>query len=413
MARLGLIFDTGVDIGPEGTTPRAATAATGSRQGPGLPASVPCPVKGALRIARLFGIDVAIHWTFLLLVVYVVFLSTRQQAGLAGTLVALAFIGAVFACVVLHEFGHALTARAFGIRTRHITLLPIGGVAALERMPTKPAQELLVAVAGPAVNVAIAAVLLAGVWLLGDIPTPPNPFTQSTGFFGMLAVVNIALVLFNMLPAFPMDGGRVLRALLAFRLDYARATRVAALVGRVMAVGLLVWGVVAGNPVLMLIAVFVYMGGGAEAAAATQRAAMQDTTVGQVMRTAVHTLTPDTTLAEAADAVLASGQRDFPVVDPDSGVLLGVLRHEDLAAAITSLDSETFVESVMRTDIPSLSPDTPLLDAIDSLRASPPVLPIVRASRPVGMLSIENVNEFLLLHATPSAKRRIRHSRGA
>ncbi|MFG0259385.1 MAG: site-2 protease family protein [Phycisphaerales bacterium JB041] len=368
-------------------------------------------MKGSLRIARLFGIDVAIHWTFLLLVVYVVFLATRQQSGLAGTVVALAFIGGVFTCVVLHEFGHALTARAFGIKTRHITILPIGGVAALERMPTKPGQELLVAVAGPAVNVVIAAVLLAGVLLAGDLRTPPNPFTQDAGFFGMLALVNIALVLFNMLPAFPMDGGRVLRALLAFRLDYARATRVAAMVGRVMAVGLLVWGVMAGNPVLMIIAVFVYMGGGAEAAAATQRAAMQGTLVGDVMQTAFHTIAPEASLGEAADAVIASSQRDFPVVDADTGRFLGVLRHDDLAGALTTLDTATPVASVMRTNLPALPPDTPMLDAIELLRTHPPVLPVTSAGDLVGMLSVANVNEFLLLHATPGHARRIRRSR--
>lgn len=368
-------------------------------------------MKGSLRIARLFGIDVAIHWTFLLLVVYVVFLSTRQQASLAGTLVALAFIGGVFTCVVLHEFGHALTARAFGVKTRHITILPIGGVAALERMPTKPGQELLVAVAGPAVNVVIAAVLLAGVLLVGDVKTPPNPFTQSTGFFGMLALVNIALVVFNMLPAFPMDGGRVLRALLAFRLDYARATRVAAMVGRVMAVGLLVWGVMAGNPVLMIIAVFVYMGGGAEAAAATQRAAMQGTLVGDVMQTSFRTIPSEASLAEAADAVIASSQRDLPVVDAYSGRFEGLLRHDDLAGALSSLDAGTPVASVMQTNLPTLPPDTPMLDAIEVLRLHPPVLPVTHAGDLVGMLSVGNVNEFLLLHATPRPRQRIRRSR--
>lgn len=374
-------------------------------------APVPSGVKGSLRIARLFGIDVAIHWTFLLLVVYVVFLSSRQQASLAGTLVALAFIGGVFTCVVLHEFGHALTARAYGIRTRHITILPIGGVAALERMPTKPGQELLVAVAGPAVNVVIAAGLIAGVFLVGDLQTPPNPFTQDAGFFGMLALVNIALVLFNMLPAFPMDGGRVLRALLAFRLDYARATRVAAMVGRVMAVGLLAWGVMAGNPVLMIIAVFVYMGGGAEAAAATQRAAMQGTLVADVMQTAFRTIPPDASLAEAADAVIASSQRDFPVVDSYSGRFIGLLLHDDLAGALSSLDAATPVSTVMQTNLPTLPPDTPMLDAIEVLRVNPPVVPVAQAGDLVGLLSIANVNEFLMLHATPRPGQRIRRSR--
>lgn len=363
-------------------------------------------MKGALRIARFFGIDVAVHWSFLLLVVYVVYVSAQQQAGLGGTLTALAFMGAIFTCVVMHEFGHALTARAYGVRTRHITLLPIGGVAALERMPTKPVQELLIAVAGPAVNVVIAAVLLGAIWLLGDVQTPSNPYTHQTGFFTTVAIVNIILVIFNMIPAFPMDGGRVLRALLALRLDYGMATRAAAMVGRVMAVGLLLWGVVEGNIVLMLIAVFVFMGGGAEAAAATWRASLQGVPVEQVMTTSFQAVTPDVTFAQIAEELGRTPQRDFPVIDRDSGELLGMLRHADLAMGHPALTPDTTVRSVMRTDLPTLYPGTGVFEAMETLRVFPPALAVVRENCPIGVLTTGDISLFLQNHATAQPGRR-------
>lgn len=216
-------------------------------------------------LGRYAGIEVRIHWTFLLLPIWVYYSSVAAGSGAAAATVAVAFVLAVFVCVVLHEYGHALTARRFGIETLDITLLPIGGVARLERMPHNPWQELAIAVAGPAVNVVIAAILFVSLPILvGSALLPRVP----ANFLANLAWVNVLLVVFNMIPAFPMDGGRVLRALLAFAMPYRSATRVAVGVGRVAAIGLGVVGWMTGNWMMILIAGFVFLAGGAEMAMA-------------------------------------------------------------------------------------------------------------------------------------------------
>jgi Zn-dependent protease len=219
-------------------------------------------MRWSVRLGSLFGIPVYLHFTFLLLLGFVGF-RQLAQGGLSWAIAGVASVAAIFGCVLLHEFGHALAARRYGIRTRDVTLLPIGGVARLERMPEDPRQELVVALAGPAVNVGIA-LLLGGVLFI----TGGAVFGGS--FIGQLLAINIALVLFNMLPAFPMDGGRVLRALLATRMNYSQATELAARVGRGMAFLLGIAGLF-WNPMLVLIAVFVWFSAGREAAFVRQK----------------------------------------------------------------------------------------------------------------------------------------------
>jgi Zn-dependent protease len=228
-------------------------------------------VMKSVRLGTLFGIPVYLHWTFLLLLGFVAFsqaiVSGSFSAGLGGVV----FVSAIFGCVVLHEFGHALTARRFGIRTRDVTLLPIGGVARLERMPEDPRQEFWVALAGPVVNVAIAGML--ALWLLLTGLEPGGLSMTGGSLAARLMSVNLALVAFNILPAFPMDGGRVLRALLAQRTGYVEATDLAAKIGRGMAV---LFGIVGlfWNPLLVIIAIFVWSGAGQEAEMVRRRAAL-------------------------------------------------------------------------------------------------------------------------------------------
>jgi Zn-dependent protease len=226
---------------------------------------------GSFKLGRFFGVDLFIHATFWILPAFVL-LSGWSGSGWESAVVDTAFIFAVFGCVVLHEYGHVFAARAFGIRTRDITLYPIGGAASLERMPEKPLPEIVIALAGPAVNVAIALVLgivilFTGVFaapVLGTVPTAHD-------FLLRLFVANVVLVLFNLIPAFPMDGGRVLRAVLSMGLDRATATDAAATVGKVIAVGLFVLALVDFQPFLMFLAVSIYMLGGQEAAYVRQR----------------------------------------------------------------------------------------------------------------------------------------------
>ena len=224
-------------------------------------------MKWSFPIARIFGTQLRIHITFFLLLIWVGFAFAGEGDWTDG-LTGVVFVLALFVCVILHEFGHALTARVYGIKTPDITLLPIGGVARLERMPKEPTHELLVALAGPAVNLVIAAILFV-------ILQAGTPFREAymkldslSGFFGSLMLINIWLVLFNLIPAFPMDGGRVLRALLATRLPYAKATNVAAWIGQSLAFAGGLIGFILPAPILILIAFFVFFAASAEASAA-------------------------------------------------------------------------------------------------------------------------------------------------
>src|SRR5882762_9707071 len=269
-------------------------------------------MKWSIKLARIAGIDLKIHITFLMFLAWIAFTYYRaggQAMAIQGTL----FVVLLFLCVVLHELGHALTARSFGIRTPDITLLPIGGVARLERIPENPKQELAIAIAGPLVNVAIAAILIFALNAqatfsdLGDLNTPRVAMLQK------LASVNIFLVLFNLIPAFPMDGGRVLRALLAMRMNYARATQVASTVGQGLA---FVFGLVGlfSNPMLLFIAFFVYLGASQEAALAQMKDISAGLPVSEAMVTELVTLPANATLDEGAEALLRTSQHEFAVV---------------------------------------------------------------------------------------------------
>jgi Zn-dependent protease len=216
-------------------------------------------MKWSWRLGRIAGITIEVHATFLFLLLWVALVEYQNGGSPASIVAAILFILAVFASVIIHEYGHALTARRFGVRTRSITILPIGGVASLERIPSEPRQELLIAAAGPAVTVAIVAALYL-VLKAGGAPVSVTDLDSRGGpFLTRLMWVNVMLVLFNILPAFPMDGGRVLRAALALRYDYVRATRIAAAIGRSFAVLFGIVGLLA-NPFLIFIAIFVWMG---------------------------------------------------------------------------------------------------------------------------------------------------------
>jgi Zn-dependent protease len=210
-----------------------------------------------MKAGRFLGIDLHIHWSFWLLIFFAILSSNGYRQGLASVLMVMS----VFLCVVLHEYGHALAARRYGIRTRDITLMPIGGVARLERMPEEPKQEFVVAIAGPLVNLVIAGLLF--ILLRLDLAFgETTPMLQSgSNFLDQLMQINIFLVVFNMLPAFPMDGGRILRSLLAIKFSYLRATEIAARVGRWMALLFAIYAVVSWNPLLLILAGFVFLTG--------------------------------------------------------------------------------------------------------------------------------------------------------
>lgn len=229
---------------------------------------------GRLKLGQLFGIDVYLHWSFFLLVLWVILSAITSGAGLVGALATLALVGGVFGCVVLHELGHALAARRYGVGTHNITLYPIGGVANLTRIPRDPKQELVIALAGPAVNVVIAIALAAILFVAGGLSMVSVNLFANSLLLNLLAV-NIIMIVFNMLPAFPMDGGRVFRAILAMHTSYVNATRTAASVGKFMAFAFGIYAVLSGAWTLLLIALFVYF------AAEQERRVVEATPYGQ------------------------------------------------------------------------------------------------------------------------------------
>jgi len=346
-----------------------------------------------------------VHATFLLLVAWIAVGEYQRSGDAAAALNGVVFVLAVFFMVVLHELGHAMTARRYGIRTRDITLLPIGGVARLERMPRAPKQELNVALAGPAVNVAIAALLYAILRFTGGVPDVADSAALSESFMqraflARLLAVNIWLVLFNLIPAFPMDGGRVLRALLAMRSgDYATATERAARVGRFFA---LIFGIlglfVVNNPFLVFVALFVWLGAAGEAAAAQTAASLEGVPLQRLMITDVRTISPGDPLSRPVDLILDGFQQDFPVVV--DGRIEGMLTRSALLRALRERGEDTPVRDVMTRDFPRAAPGESADVALGRLRASGAhSLPVVQDGQLLGVLTMDNVGEFVMVRA--------------
>jgi len=351
------------------------------------------------RIGRIAGIDVYVHPTFLLLLVWVALVHFLAHRDLAEALYGLVFVLALFGIVILHELGHALTARRYGIRTRDISLLPIGGVARLERIPEDPRQELLVALAGPAVNVVMAAGIYVGLVLSQGLSLSPvgAVLRVGGGFLEQLFWVNVSLVVFNMVPAFPMDGGRVLRAVLAMRIDYVRATQIAASLGQGIALLFGLLGLFI-NPFLILIALFVWLAGAQEAGVVQMRSALGGIPVRRVMITDFRALRPDDPLAHAVEHVVAGFQQDFPVVD--DGRPVGVLTRNDLAAALGRYGPETRVGDVMQQDFVTADPRDTLQTTFARLQDGHcRTLPVVEDGRLMGLLTADNLAEVLMIQA--------------
>jgi Zn-dependent protease len=354
-------------------------------------------MKWSWKIGSYAGIGVYIHATFLLIILFVIFQHWSQGTSLAETALGVLFTLAIFLCVVLHEFGHALTAKRYGIRTRDITLLPIGGVARLERMPDEPMQELLVALAGPAVNVVLACLLFVGLAATDSLVAPETMGVAHGSFFERLLFVNLFLVAFNMIPAFPMDGGRVLRALLATRMEYTRATSIAAALGQGIALVFGLLGII-WNPMLIFIAFFVWIGAQQEASMTQMRSSLGGIPVSRAMLTDFRTLSPADTLDRAIGYVIGGFQQDFPVVENDR--VVGILLRSDLMMALAQQGRSSLVSDAMKRGIPTI-------DSSDMLETAVPVLqsgacrslPVMHGGRLVGLLTMENVGEFIMIQS--------------
>jgi Zn-dependent protease/predicted transcriptional regulator len=364
-------------------------------------------MKWSLKLGRWAGIDVYLHVTFLMLLGIVGWLYWQEQPTWRSVLSGVGFFVAVFTCVLLHEFGHALTARRYGVRTRDITLLPIGGVARLERMPDKPIQELWVALAGPAVNVVIATVLFTLLVLTGGLDWT-RLFSMHNSLPQRLLLVNLFMVAFNLLPAFPMDGGRVLRSLLALRMDYARATQIAATLGQVMAVLFIIAGLLFSHVMLMVIAFFVWVGAAQEMNMAQVRSAMGGIPVEEAMLTEFQTLAPDDPLERAVNLIISGSQQDFPVLH--EGAVVGVLTRNRLVAALAQRGAAARVGEVMEHEVPVSQAGELVETVLERVHGEKgAVVPVYRHSQLIGLLTAENIGEFVTLRRALAAAR---HGRG-
>lgn len=363
--------------------------------------------RRALHLGKIAGIELHVHWTFSLLIVGVFAFYLYSGSTLPEALFGLALILTLFVCVVLHEFGHALTARQFEVPTRDITLYPIGGIARLQQIPEEPRKEFLIAIAGPAVNVVIAGVLLVATLLTGRFASF-EALAEPTGhFMSKLMWLNAVIVGFNLLPAFPMDGGRVLRAVLASQMDYLRATQIAARIGQGMAILFGFLGFVAFNPILIFIALFVYLGAQQEAQATTTRLLIEGVPVRQAMITRFETLSPDDTLDSVTEKLLAGSEHEFVVVESDR--VVGFLTRKHLVRALSERGRGGHVRDAMETDCPSIE-DSEMLDAAFKRmqEASCPLATVMRNGSLVGLLTLENVGEWIMISsALDGASRRV------
>ncbi len=338
------------------------------------------------KITEISGIGVYVHWSFLILPILIGGSALSSGSGIAVAIESVLFVLAIFGCVLLHELGHALMARQYGIGTHSITLLPIGGVASLDRMPRRPLHELAVALAGPAVNVAIAGLLFFVLLAFGMVGSVLDTQAFNSSFLIKLLYANVGLVLFNMLPAFPMDGGRVLRSLLASFLSRTRATNIAAGMGQLMAVLFAGVGIMNSNWVLVFIAVFIFFAGRAEAQMVRAQAATEGWRVADAMRREFHMVSADSTLDQTAQAVLFTPQDDYPVID--NGRLVGMLGKQQALQLLTQGRGNLRVREAMRENVPTLDQQLSLEESIAQMRGGNyTCMPVANDGRLVGILS--------------------------
>ncbi len=356
-------------------------------------------MRGSLKILSVRGIDIRVHFTFPLILIW----AAVQFGLLSGGGLIPAFFGVIavtllFVIVTLHELGHSFAALHYGIPVERIVLLPIGGVAQLKEMPEKPSQEFVIAAAGPAVNFGLAIILGLIASIFGINLASPGAILaglESITFeslFGYMFFYNLLLAVFNLLPAFPMDGGRILRALMAMRLDYTRATSIAARIGRALAVLMGIYGLFNGAFFTVLIAIFIYSGAGQEEAVVRGRSYLRGIKVWQAYSRQVYTLTPYHTLQDAINLSLSGFQKTFPVLD--NGRLVGLLTYPQLVTAVNEMHPRTLLSGVMMTSFPTVGPNDDLVDVHRLMTQNNiEVVPVVDGGNFLGLISRYNLNQ--------------------
>ncbi|MEL1250998.1 site-2 protease family protein [Aurantiacibacter gilvus] len=350
-------------------------------------------------IATFAETKVRLHWSFLLFLLWIGLTALLDQ-GVGAAVSSLVFFSLLFICVVLHEFGHILAARRFGVRTPDVLLLPIGGVSRLERIPEEPRKEIIIALAGPLVSFVI------GLFVLVVLGFPQvdlvNGLAGPEAILVQLGWLNIFLGAFNLIPAFPMDGGRVLRALLASRFGYARGTQLAANAGQAAAIIFGMLGLLSGNFILLLIAVFIFLAASSEAGAAQMRSATLGLTTADFMITEFDCLRLDQPVSAAAEALIRTNQRQFPIVD-GKGRLCGGLDRDAIVKALHR-DPQTPVSEAMQADIATVTPHHNADELVRYLQAGESMVVVCSGDdRPVGVVTWENMLEYLMVHPRKGA----------
>jgi Zn-dependent protease/CBS domain-containing protein len=348
----------------------------------------------SINIGKIFGINFRIHVTFFLLLFFI-FISVLTQHGLQRALLAVLFICAVFVCVLIHEIGHSLIARRFGKEAKSITLLPIGGVATMEEMPEKPAQEIAVSIIGPFINLLIAGVLYLFIGHWAGVGVPNLTPDSAKGFFAGLIGVNIMLAIFNLIPAFPMDGGRILRGLLAIRLDFVRATTAAVFIGQAIATFFIFVGIFF-NWWLAIIGLFLYIGAGSEKQQVLLKSLLRQVPASEAMTTEFRILRPDETLRHALEHFHHGCQDDFPVIG-EAGVE-GILTRGRILASIHEKGLDTPVSEIMDRTFASVDPKMPLDDIYKKLLSSrKTAVAVVDKGSVKGMVCLDGISRYFMI----------------
>ena len=354
-------------------------------------------MKWTIKLGKFLGIDVFMHTTFLLLLIWIGVAEWIRGGGLSAAILGIGYILALFLSVILHEYGHALAARKFDVKTRDITIYPIGGVASLERIPEKPKQELIVALAGPVVNVVIAGVLFISLVLTSSLDFSTGLGLNQGSFIQRLMLTNLVLVGFNLIPAFPMDGGRVLRALLAMRMEYTNATQIAASIGQALA---LVFGFIGlfSNPFLIFIAFFVWIGAQNEAKMVRMKSALEGIPVSHAMLTSFETLSPDQTLNTVIDHILSTDQKHFPVIS--DGQVIGILSEVGLLEGLRKKGEATLVVDVMDNSFQTAHPNEMVEIAFARLNeCNCHTMPVLQEGGVVGLITMDNIGELIRIQS--------------
>lgn len=357
-------------------------------------------MKANLNLGTVSGIKINVHWTFYFLIAWIILSELKRGGTTESILFNVALVLAIFACVVLHELGHALTAKRFGISTRKITLLPIGGAASLERIPESPKQELLVTIAGPLVNVVIALMLY---FMIPVNEIIHQNFTETfetlmsfsfQNFLFFLFIVNVVLVIFNMIPAFPMDGGRILRALLAMKMNRIKATQIASSIGQFIAVAFLLIGLLY-NPFLIIIALFIFLGAYGENQMVQHLALLKGHSVEEAMLINISTFSPDDSIDLVVNKIISSTETNFVVVKNKK--VFGVLYHQNI---IDNSNKNILVKDIMDTSFKTVGINDDLKNVYELIYSEKKsFFPVLENADLVGVIDATNLNEYILLQS--------------